>query len=98
MKRRGFLIFALFLNIGFVFLHIYKYSCWAQETYHKQQQEKEKNRLLRKKETLSRELCMLKDPTYVKRYAMNKLGMQKIRLNQIKRLSVNNEPIEESRV
>jgi len=91
MKRHSFILLVIVLNLSFVFLQIYKYSQWAQETYFKQQQEKRKGELVKKRELLLKELCTLKDPVIIKKYAAEKLGMQKIRLNQVKSIQVNHE-------
>lgn len=91
MKRRSFILIVVLLNLSFVFLQIYKYSQWAQETYFKQQQEKKRGELVKKRELLLKELCMLKDPAAIKKHAAEKLGMQKVRINQVKSIQVGHE-------
>lgn len=86
MKKGLFIVLFLSLHVLFIFLQIFKYSAWAKETYKRQQLEKEKKNLLAKKESLLQQFCMLKDPVVVKKYAQNVLGMEPIRIQQIKQL------------
>ena len=87
MKRRSFLVLAIAINIALIFLQIYKYHCWIYQQYKRQEQECIIVQQQKKKANLIQELCALQDPRNIKEYAIKKLGMQKVRLAQIKRLS-----------
>jgi hypothetical protein len=90
MKISKNLFFTAFVavNVIFIFLQIHKQSTFVKLSYEKQRLEKEKEELTQTKETLSQKLYELKNPSNVKKYAINKLNMEKIKLNQIKKIAV----------
>lgn len=93
LKRNIFVILFISVNILFIFLQIHKQSTFIKLSYENQRLEKEKQQLVHKKEELTQKLYELQDPSEIKKFASNDLNMQKIKLNQIKKIDINNEHI-----
>lgn len=72
------------VNILFIFLQIYKQSNFVKLSFEKQRIEKEKEQLLQKKDSITQQLYILKNPANIKEFATRNLKMQKVKLNQIK--------------
>lgn len=51
--------------------------------------EKEKEQLIQKKNSLTQQLYELKDPNNIMKYCADKLNMKKIKLNLIKKITLN---------
>ncbi len=77
----------IFVNIVFIFLQIYKQSIFIKYTYQNQKLILRKEQLIQNKNELTQQLLILKNPTSIKNYAIKKLKMEKIKLNQIKKLT-----------
>lgn len=77
---------ALFLgaNVILLFLHIHKTSVLVAESYRKQKNEHAKDDLVKKKDLLIQQLYTAKNHAAIKGFAMKKLGMEPVRLSQIK--------------
>jgi hypothetical protein len=86
MKRGPFTILFVAINISFLFLQIYKYSCWNEALYARQECEAKKKALLAQKNALLHKQCMLKDPQAIKQFARQNLGMEPMHIQQVKTL------------
>ena len=84
-SRTAFILFIAAQPI-FIFLHIYKNNVFIRHTYAYQKKVARKNELLKKKEQLNQQLCQLENKQKIKEYAQNFLCMEKVKLNQIKKL------------
>lgn len=89
-KKKNYLLFVFItMNIIFIFLQIHKQSYIVKLYYQKQKIEKEINQAEQQKNLLNQKLYELKNPSNILKYATNKLGMQKIQINQIKKIKIN---------
>ena len=70
-------------------LIIYKQSIKIELSYKKQQLERKKSELIKKKENLLQQMYELKNPKKIKEFA-KKRKMKKIRLSQIKTVTLSN--------
>lgn len=77
------------INLLFIFLQIHKQSSLVKLYYEKQRLEKEKEQLIQKKNSLTQQLYELKDPNNIMKYCADKLNMKKVKLNQIKKITLN---------
>lgn len=84
MHRRTFTIMVVLTAISCVFLLIYKQTRITQLLYEQQQFEQERAAITAEKERQLQMLFRLKNPTAVQEYAINKLGMKKISLRQVR--------------
>lgn len=73
-------------NLFFMFFLIYKNSRIIELTYKKQKNEKKRDSLLKNRDLLKRELCMIQNHASIKEYAINELKMQKVHLKDIRTL------------
>jgi Tfp pilus assembly protein PilO len=87
MKRSIFITIFISIHILFVGLQIHKHGLFVQLSYQKQKQEKLKDELLQRKQELAHQLHAAKAPTLIKQYVVQKNGMERVKLAQIKRLS-----------
>lgn len=71
-------------QICLIFLYINKETNIIKLTYNNQKLEKILNNLIEKKLELNNNILYLQNPNIIKDFAINKLGMQKTKLNQIK--------------
>jgi cell division protein FtsL len=86
-RTKKYLTFFVFINILFVFLLIYKQSCFTKTSYDQQILEQQRKDLLEEEMLLTRELYELKNPKKINEYATKKLGMKKMGLRQAKKIS-----------
>ncbi len=82
------LIFFVFINVIFIFMLIYKQSLLTKLSYEQQILENTRHELRDELESLNKELYNLKNPKKIKKYAIDKLGMKKMNLNQAKKISL----------
>ncbi|KKP35974.1 MAG: hypothetical protein UR26_C0001G0018 [candidate division TM6 bacterium GW2011_GWF2_32_72] len=85
-KRFLFFILFVFIQISLIFLHIHKNSLFVKESYRNQKLENQKKDLSTLKDRLLEELYEIKSQKNVKKFAQDELKMQKLNLNQVKRL------------
>ena len=90
VKRSTFILVFIACNIGMVLLQIKNHTNVVQQQYRNQRNKKMKEELQQKKAATLRSLYALKNPASIKQFAIEKLAMQKIALNQIKTVT-NNE-------
>jgi len=88
-KRNLLLYTFIIINLLFIFLQIHKQSILVKLYYEKQRLEKEKEQLNQKKNNLTQQLYELKNPKNITQYAIDNLDMKKIKLNQIKKIEIN---------
>ena len=69
-------------------MQIHKQSHIVKSYYSKQRLDKEKEELFQKKNLLTQQLYELKNPTNIMNYAIEKMDMQKIKLNQTKKIKI----------
>lgn len=93
MKKRTFLVIFVTTNIVFIVLHIHKNTLIIKASYQKQRLEKEKAKLEAQKDTLNQQIHQLQNPSHIKKYAQEKLHMQKVKLHQIKKLPFNEQKL-----
>ena len=86
MKRSPFILIVVGVNLFFVFFLIYKNSRIVELSFQKQQQEKVKITLLKEKDRLQQQLCVVQNRTAIQQFAKNELKMEKISAKQIKTL------------
>ncbi len=87
MSKKTFLFTVLGAQLLFVFLLIHKSSQFIKESYKKQKLEVIKNELAHTKEQYTNQLYALKNPTMIKKFAQEQLGMQPIKISQLKRIA-----------
>lgn len=76
----------IIFHILFIFLQIHKQSSFVELSYKKQKNEKVKQELLEKKNSLIQQWYLVQNRASIKQYAQQELGMKKIALHQIKQL------------
>jgi len=81
------------VNVILLFLHIHKSSVLVAESYRKQKNEHLKQELSKKKDMLTQSLYTAKNHTAIKNFATKKLGMEPIRLSQIKTYAAHEKPV-----
>lgn len=86
MKKPYLLIIFVLINIFFIFFHIYKESKIVQLSYQNQKYKKQKAKLVEQKTKLQQELQKLQDLKAIKTFATDNLKMQKLNVNQVKKL------------
>lgn len=83
MNRQTFVVLFVIINIGMIILQIKKHTNMIGQLYQKQRNEKIKEELLNKKAAAMREFYELKNPTAIKKFAINELQMKKVELKQV---------------
>ncbi|OGB83399.1 hypothetical protein A3F66_01055 [candidate division TM6 bacterium RIFCSPHIGHO2_12_FULL_32_22] len=86
LKKYGFNIIFLFTNILFIFLLIYKKTTFSHLNYEKQKLDNNLEDLVKEKQKLEQELLIIKEPRKIQRFAQKKLGMQKVKISQVKKI------------
>jgi cell division protein FtsL len=86
MKRSPFILIVIGVNLFFVFFLVYKNSRIVQLSFQKQQHEKTKTALLKERDRLQQQLCVVQNRTAIKQFAKDELKMEKITSRQIKSL------------
>lgn len=76
------------INLLFLFLLLYQKSKSTALFYERQTLEQQLRSLEEERVSLHRELLLLQEPGHVYTHAINNLGMQPIRLKQVKRITV----------
>ncbi len=93
MHKKAFLFTVLGTQLLFVFLLIHKSSQFIKESYKKQKLDVTKNELAHTKEQYTNQRYALKNPAQIKKFAQEQLGMQPIKINQIKRIATINQTV-----
>ncbi len=88
MKKNGFLVLFITVNIAIVFLIIYKQNIFIKHSYTNQKLEKELEHLETKKEELTQEFYKMQNPNHVKEYAKKNLGMENLPLKKIRKIEM----------
>ena len=86
MRPRTILLLFVAIQPVLIFFHIYRNNLSIRHTYTYQKRVAQRDNLLRKKEQLTQQLCNLQNQQKIKEYAQNFLGMEKVKLRQIKKL------------
>jgi hypothetical protein len=92
MHKLTFLFTVLGTQLLLVFLLIHKSGQFIKESYQKQKLELAKSELVHKKEIYTNQLYACKNPAIIKKFAQTELGMQPVKLSQIKRLPSHETP------
>ena len=87
LRKNSFIFLFIVTNVLFVFLIIYKKSLFSHLNYEKQRLETQLQELQKEKQKIEQDFLMIKNPKLVQKYVSSNLGMQKIKINQIKRLA-----------
>lgn len=87
MTRKRFFSLLFLLSLFFVFLKIYQHNLLIKLNFEKQRLERKKLKLKDRKSLLLVEVFKLKDFKRVQRIAQEELGLQELKLSQIKRVS-----------
>lgn len=90
-KKIYFISFFVGMHVIFIILQIHKQSSFIKLSYEKQRLEKEQRELIALQNTLNERLSKLQDPEAIKKYALNKLNMKHIALNQIRHTNDNSQ-------
>ena len=89
-SKNNFLLYSFIaINLIFIFLQIHKQSYLVKMYYEKQRLEKEKEQLIQKQNNLTQQIYELKNLNNIMKYSSDNLNMKKVKLNQIKKLSLN---------
>lgn len=72
------------MHVIVIILQIHKQSSFIKLSYDKQRLEKEQRELIAQQDNLTQRLSKLQDHEAIKQYALNKLHMKHISLNQIR--------------
>jgi cell division protein FtsL len=91
MKKISFITFFITIHFIFIFLQVHKHTLFIKNNYNQQLYEKKIITLKEKQQKLIQELHALKDRDAIKQFAQNKLRMRPYTLNQIIKLSENND-------
>ena len=91
MQKAHFIGLFIGMHVIFIVLQIHKQSSCIKLSYDKQRLEKERRELLAYKDILTERLSKLQDPEGVKQYALSKLQMKHISLNQIRHTNGTNK-------
>jgi len=91
MKNPKLIFSFITFNILIIFACIYQFSCLNQETYKNQRLEQKKDSLTQLKTKRQQELCAIKNPDAIKKYA-KKAGMKPISIKQIETLENETNP------
>ena len=86
MNKRSFFLGCLLFHIAFAFFQIYKQTALVKLAYKKQKDQAHLLQLGRQKAQLTHEREALKSKTYIKQFAQKELSMEKLRLENIKRV------------
>ena len=86
MKKITFILIFIAAHILFVVVQIHKQSLFTKTSYEKQKNEKYLTELEQKKKDLSQELYKLQSSKNVKKFSIDKLGMGKVKLDQVVKL------------
>ncbi len=84
MKKAYFITLFLGTNLFFIFFLVYKNSVMIQLSFQKQTYEKQKVALIKNKEHIRAQLCLLQNRAHIQEYAQGELKMQKLDRKQIK--------------
>jgi len=87
MKKFYFVSIFIFTHIFFIFFQIHKHSKVIRLSYCKQKSEQQKEQLTQQVQDLTQQLYRLKERSAIKKYAQQEMGMRKVRLAQVKKLS-----------
>jgi len=88
MKRSIFISLFVVTHVLFIFFQIHKHNRVIKLSYQKQKLENEKKMLAQKKEELSQQWCNLIKHSTIKEFAKENLKMGKVKLNQVKKLTI----------
>lgn len=86
MKKATFFFFFITAQCIFFLLSINKQSSFTKLSYQYQKDEQILLELKSKKQRLANQLCLLQNPTTIKKIAQEKLELQPLQLKQIQRL------------
>lgn len=86
MKKQWFIPIFVGTHILFVFLIVHKNSNIIKQTYRKQHQEKIKEQLVQKKQQLTHQLYLAQHRSNARKFAVEKLHMTDVKIDQIKKL------------
>lgn len=86
LGKKKFVTLFIAVHVVFIFIQIYHQTHYLEQSYKKQNYEKQCTILQEKKQKLTQQLCALKDRNIIKQFAQNKLGMQLNRLDQVKQI------------
>jgi cell division protein FtsL len=86
MKRSLFITIFITANIAFIVLHLHKQSQIIKFSYEKQKIEYERRALAKQKQELTHQIYTLHDRGRVKEFAYKNLGMEPVKISQIKKI------------
>ncbi len=90
MKRPYFITIFVATHIFFIFFQIHKHSKIIRLSYQKQKSEQKREQLVQRVQELTQQLHALKEKSSIKKFAQETLGMQKIKLSQVKKIETLN--------
>jgi cell division protein FtsL len=88
LSRHSFTLVFVSVNIIFVFLLIYRKSYLVNLNYQKQRLEYQLQVFKKERDIAEHNFFILKNPNRVQKYAVSKLGMQKVKIDQLKKLNL----------
>lgn len=88
MQKKKFVRLFITTQLILITLYIYKESALVKLAYQKQEIAQSIKKITAQKQVLTSTLCERKNPTTVKTYAQQELGMEPLRLKKIQRISL----------
>ncbi len=86
MKKGKFLTLFIVTHVGFIFLQIHKHMQFIKHSFLKQKNERLLAQLEQQKQELTNQWYGIQNKSDIKKYALDTLKMQPIKLSQLKRL------------
>lgn len=87
MKKGRFLTLFIMTHVGFIFLQIHKHMQFIKQSFVKQKNERILAQLEQHKQELTNQWYGLQNKSDIKKYALETLHMQPVKLSQLKRLN-----------
>lgn len=84
VKQTTFIVTFVATNVLFIFLQIHKNGLFIKESFRQQKLAAHRSELEREKAQLTHQLCALKSHQKIKEFAHTELGMNPVKLTQIK--------------
>jgi len=94
MKRSLFISTFIGVHLFFAFFQVHKHSNLIKLSYQKQKHELTRENLIQKKRDLTQQLYALQDRAAIKEFAQQELKMEKVSINQVKKLSLHEQSVQ----
>ncbi len=85
-KQRQMIFIVIGLQVIYALAYIYQATRYVGALYHNQKLEQQEQKLIERKRSLDHQLLLLQSRSSIREFAKNKLGLQPIKLKEVKRL------------